>query len=155
MDGKQSPLVLFSVSSLVVFPSSRTRLSNSALCSHNEASPVSILEALACEVPVVATDVGSVAESVVEGETGRLVQPGNIPAFSDAIASLLSDPADRERMGQNGRRHVLESGSLDAMVRGYENLVIATYDEKTTPESSPVRAVGLQKQLASKKAVRG
>lgn len=40
------------------------------LCSNNEASPVSILEALSCEVPVIATRVGSVSESVIVGQTG-------------------------------------------------------------------------------------
>ena len=45
------------------------------LCSLNEASPVSVLEALACEIPVVATDVGSVSETVRDGETGNRRSP--------------------------------------------------------------------------------
>jgi len=48
-----------------------------ALTSHNEANPVSILEAMACEIPVVSTRVGSVAESVAAGSTGYLVEPGD------------------------------------------------------------------------------
>ena len=50
-------------------------------CSHNEASPVSIIEAFACEIPVVAADVGSVAETVIEGQnrpTDRSRQSGRV-----------------------------------------------------------------------------
>jgi glycosyltransferase involved in cell wall biosynthesis len=109
------------------------------LCSHNEASPVSILEALACEIPVVATDVGSVAESVVEGETGRLVPKGDVGALSQAVADLLGDRSLRERMGRKGRTRVLEWGSLESMVRGYESLVSDIYDRKAKIRLAPKR----------------
>ncbi|MFK8113554.1 MAG: glycosyltransferase, partial [Rubripirellula sp.] len=55
------------------------------LCSLNEASPVSILEALACEVPVMATNVGSIRESIVEGETGSLIESEDTEAMSAAV----------------------------------------------------------------------
>ncbi|MDG2221127.1 MAG: glycosyltransferase [Rubripirellula sp.] len=110
------------------------------LCSHNEASPVSILEALACEIPVVATDVGSVAESVIEGRTGRLVPPGDLDAFCEATTDLLIDSSKRARFGVDGRQRVLESGSLEAMVRGYEQLVTEIYDAKAISREHEAKA---------------
>ncbi len=94
-----------------------------ALTSDNEANPVSILEGLSCGTPVVATDVGSVSESVVEGKTGFLVEAGNANAFSDRVTELLLDPIRAEHFGRTGRQAVIEYASLDAMVKGYERLV--------------------------------
>lgn len=100
------------------------------LCSLNEASPVSILEALSCGVPVVATDVGSVKESILEGKTGRLVPAGDPRAMAVAVEQLLEQPELRRQMGQAGRSHVQQTGSLDAMVRGYEELLKGLYDQQ-------------------------
>ncbi|MGL4514478.1 MAG: glycosyltransferase [Lacipirellulaceae bacterium] len=101
------------------------------LTSHNEANPVSILEGMACGKPVVATDVGSVAQSVLEGRTGRLVAAGDEGAFADRVTGLLLDPVAARRLGEAGRRHVVENSSLDVMVRGYERLLAELFREKT------------------------
>lgn len=101
------------------------------LSSLNEASPVSILEALACGVPVVSTDVGSVRESILEGETGQLVPSGDSEAMRGAVESLLKSPEKRRRMGVAGREHVCQTGSLDSMVRGYQELLTHLYDVQT------------------------
>lgn len=101
------------------------------LCSHNEASPVSILEALACGVPVISTQVGSVSESVRPGVTGYLVQPDDRGEMSRRLRQLLADSALRQRLGDAGRRRVLETGSLAAMVDGYSSLVHRLYWAKT------------------------
>ncbi|MCO8121192.1 glycosyltransferase [Stieleria sp. TO1_6] len=98
------------------------------LCSLNEASPVSILEALACQVPVVASDVGSVSESIIPGQTGRLFPSQDLDAMVDAIDQLLSDTPQRIRCGAQGRRRVLDTGSLESMVSGYEQLLTTLYD---------------------------
>ena len=58
------------------------------------------VEAMACGVPVVATDVGGLAETVVDGRTGLLVPPRSSDAVAAALASLLDDPERRRRMGQ-------------------------------------------------------
>lgn len=100
-----------------------TALDVFALSSLNEASPVSILEALACSVPVVATDVGSVAETVRPGQTGCLVESEDTNAMADAIIDLLADGEKRKRFGNTGRQWVARSGSLDAMVLGYTELI--------------------------------
>ena len=100
------------------------------LCSLNEASPVSILEALACGVPVVATDVGSVNESVVEGETGLLIPSGDVDAMTEAVSKLLSNPELSQAMGTAGRKLVRQSGSLESMVEGYQRMAFKLYDAR-------------------------
>ncbi len=102
-----------------------------ALTSHNEASPVSILEALSCEVPVVSTRVGSVAESVHDQWNGFTVEPGDVDALCDRIKFLLWNKATAEMMGSNGRGHVQSHGSLETMVQMYEQLIHSIYDRKT------------------------
>ena len=98
------------------------------LCSHNEASPVSILEALASGIPVVSTNVGSVHETVRVGETGFLVEPGDTNAMAQFIVGLFQDASLAKRLGAEGRRIVEETGSLDSMVTGYTELIEETYD---------------------------
>lgn len=98
-----------------------------ALTSHMEANPVSILEALSCRVPVVATRVGSVSESVVHGQTGYLVEPGDAADFASHVVTLLNHPESAERLGAAGRRLVQDRFSLQAMVEGYEQLISRLY----------------------------
>ena len=102
-----------------------------ALTSHNEASPVSILEALSCGVPVVAAEVGSVPETVVHGETGLLFTAGDVDGYVGAMLQLLKEPSLRKRLGANGRRRVVDERSLIAMVRGYESLLVRLLEEKS------------------------
>jgi glycosyltransferase involved in cell wall biosynthesis len=73
------------------------------LASRSEGAPLSILEAMAAGLPVVASDVGGVAELVADGETGVLVPAGEPDALARALARLLDDGALRERMGAAGR----------------------------------------------------
>lgn len=101
-----------------------------ALTSHNEANPVSILEAMACEIPVVSTGVGSVAESVAEGCTGYLVQPGDADALAHHWLKLFSDRTLASSLGSAGRMAVEANWSIDRMVAGYERLICETYDRK-------------------------
>ena len=94
-----------------------------ALTSHNEASPVSILEALSCEVPVVASRVGSISESVLDQWNGFTVEPGNEEEFARRMVEILSNLEFAKQLGQNGRQHVVQNGSLDNMVNQYEELL--------------------------------
>ncbi|HEV3005109.1 MAG TPA: glycosyltransferase [Pirellulales bacterium] len=101
-----------------------------ALSSHMEANPVSILEALACEKPVVATRVGSVPETVKEGVNGYLVPAGDAQRMAERLAAVMSDPALAHRLGQAGRRLVLADWSLERMVEGYQDLIHEIYCAK-------------------------
>lgn len=98
------------------------------LTSKNEANPVSILEALACGVPVVAPDVGSIRETVIPNTTGTLTAPLSSEHTSKAIVQLLDNPHFAETMGLAGRQLVREQGSLQAMVCGYQKLISSLYN---------------------------
>lgn len=106
------------------------------LCSRNEASPVSILEALACEVPVIATNVGSVSESVIPNHTGYLVAVDEDQAMVQHIINLISDGELRAHLGHRGRQIVIQSGSLHSMVKGYTDLIENLYDSTTVKRHS-------------------
>jgi len=65
------------------------------LTSHMEANPVSILEAMAVEKPVIATRVGSVPETVIDGKTGFLTTPGSAEEIASRLIELLQSPTRR------------------------------------------------------------
>lgn len=84
----------------------RDWLRRSAVCvlsSDSEGMPVSLMEAAACGLPLVATAVGGVPEQIVEGVTGLLVPPRDPAALADALARLLADPPLRARLGAAAR----------------------------------------------------
>jgi len=70
-----------------------------ALTSEREGTPLALIEAAASARPVVATDVGGVADIVTDGETGFTVAANDTTAFADRLARLALDPALRSRMG--------------------------------------------------------
>lgn len=74
------------------------------LASHWESFPRSILEAMRAGLPVVATDVGGVAESVEDGVTGRVVPPQDIAALSRALEEIIADAGLRRKMGAAARQ---------------------------------------------------
>ncbi len=69
--------------------------------------PNVIAEAMAMELPVVSTHISGIPELVQNGETGLLVEPHDVDALADALQSLMSQPAERTKMGKNGRKRVL------------------------------------------------
>lgn len=77
-----------------------------------EGIPVALMEAMACGVPVVATELSGVPELVEDGETGLLVPQGDSQALVGAIERLLSDDDLRARVALNGRRRVEEQFDL-------------------------------------------
>ncbi len=100
------------------------------LTSHMEANPVSILEAMAAEKPVVATRVGSVPETVCHGRNGYLVPPDDADALAARTIELLDHRARAETLGRAGREAVLRHWSIDRMVEGYEQLIAGIYEQK-------------------------
>ena len=70
--------------------------------------PIRVLEAMACGVAVVASNVCAVPEVIENGVNGLLVRPGSVVDLSNAICCLLSDPDLRRKLGENARRTVLE-----------------------------------------------
>jgi glycosyltransferase involved in cell wall biosynthesis len=98
-----------------------------ALPSGWEGMPLGILEAMHAGLPVLATDVGSVAEAVTDGDTGYLVPPGDLDVIRERLAHLLADAALRVRMGARGRLVALERFTDTVMAARYE----AIYSEMT------------------------
>lgn len=90
-----------------------------ALATRSECLPLSILEAMASGLPVVASSVGGVPEAVIHGETGLLVAPGDPDALADALALLVDDPALRSRMGAAGRARAERLFDLPAFREGH------------------------------------
>ena len=83
------------------------------------------LEAMACGVPVVATRVGAFEEQVLDGRTGLLIPPEDLPAMTEAIRAALADPGRLRAWGEAARDHVLrefriegEAAALNAVYRG-------------------------------------
>ena len=95
-----------------------------ALSSIAEGTPVTLLEAMACALPVVSTAVGGIPELVQDGVTGTLVPPGDVAALASALARYAADPGLAARHGAAGRERIENHYSVSAMVQAY----VALYD---------------------------
>jgi glycosyltransferase involved in cell wall biosynthesis len=110
------------------------------LSSHDEGMSNAILEAMAMEKAVVATDVGGTGEVVRHGHSGLLVPPKDPQALAVAISEVLAQPARAHEMGRLGRRVVEEGFSAHAMVRQMEQLYL---------DLAATRGVALAKPVAT------
>ena len=93
----------------------------------SESFGVAILEASACSVPVVVSDVSGFAEVVQDKQTGLIVPRDNVSAAGKAMLSLIQDQEGRNRLGRNGRAHVEQNYDwehcVDLMERVYQNVL--------------------------------
>ncbi|HYB27426.1 MAG TPA: glycosyltransferase [Solirubrobacteraceae bacterium] len=86
--------------------------------SWRESFPYVTLEAMSAGLPVVSTDVGGVREAIVDGRHGLLVPPGDAHALARAVAGMLDDADQRERLGRAARRRVEEEFTERSMLTG-------------------------------------
>ena len=80
-----------------------------ALTSFAEGIPVVLMEAMAMEIPCVATDINGIPELIRHGMDGLLVAPSDIDGLASALARLMDEPALRESLGKAGRQRVQQS----------------------------------------------
>ncbi len=92
------------------------------LNSTTEGLSMTLLEACACGVVPVVTDVGGNREIVESGQSGLVVPSGDIQALCTALQQLYADPGQRRRLAACARDHVTASFSQDVMVAGYKRL---------------------------------
>ncbi len=88
-----------------------------------EGMPLAVLEAMACGLPVVASDCSSLPELVEEGQGGHLCPVGDVEAFADRVNALAADTGERERMGAFNRARILRDFTRDQMVARYARVL--------------------------------
>ena len=89
------------------------------LPSEQESFGLAALEAMACEVPVIASRVGGIPEVVDDGETGFLSEVGDVEKMGADAARLLKDKALRRTMGQRARESATSRYSTDLIIPRY------------------------------------
>ena len=92
------------------------------LPSHREGFGVSVLEASACGVPVVASRIYGLTDAVVEHETGWLVAPGDVDALAAALSAAMADPAELARRGAAGRERAVRDFAVADFVAEMDRL---------------------------------
>lgn len=102
-----------------------------ALTSVSEAASITLLEAMATNLPVVVTAVGGNPEIVRAGEDGLLAPRGDANALGEAFHSLLSDPVRARAMGANGARRVQERYRLDRTISQYWKMYVDLAHERS------------------------
>lgn len=110
--------------------------------SRQESFGVAVLEASACQLPVVASDVGGLPEVVQQGHTGWLVPPGDVRALAAALLQLVQSPALRQALGRAGRQMVLARYDwpvcVATMQRAYAALLQPGGQAPQTPLHTPL-----------------
>ena len=109
-----------------------------ALPSFFEGIPVSLMEAMAGGVPVVASNLPGIAELVEDGVGGRLARPGDADHLAELIVALLGDEALRNRMGVAGRAKVADEFDLDDEASRLRNLLMSSLDGRQLPVRPPI-----------------
>ncbi len=110
-------------------PALLRRMDVFALTSSTEGLPLSVIEAMACALPVVATRVGGLPELVEDSVSGLLVPVEDAAAIANALCRLAQEPGLRARMGKAGRLSAVERFSLAACAAQHENLYVELLQE--------------------------
>jgi glycosyltransferase involved in cell wall biosynthesis len=103
------------------------------LSSSSEGLPVSVLEGMAAELPVVASHVGGLQELVLDGETGLLVEPRDAEKLAAALGRLVADRGLRRRLGAAGREYVESHFDPESFARAHVDLYAAELARRSLP----------------------
>ncbi len=101
-----------------------------ALTSHNEGTPVSLIEAQAAAKPVVSTNVGGVADVVRDNQCGFITEPNDIDIFAEALLQLINKPELRTYFGTQGRNFVQSKYSYQRLVGDMSEYYYSLLDRK-------------------------
>jgi glycosyltransferase involved in cell wall biosynthesis len=93
-----------------------------ALSSDYEGNPLSVMEAMAAGLPIVATAVGGVPNLLENGREGFIVQPGNVQDLSNAVSCILQNRELRQSLGRAAAQRARENFDVSAMVQAYEEM---------------------------------
>lgn len=106
----------------------------------SESGSFTAVEASLMRKPVIASAVGGLLDTVVDGRTGLLVEPADPTVLADAILALVDDPARRKIMGERGRPHVTALFDLDATIASVEKSYARVMARPgTRPSVKPLR----------------
>lgn len=105
--------------------------------SHREGMPLATLEAMAWQIPVVASDIPANRGVIEHGKTGLLYQGGDIEALARTIKQAVEEPEEAQERARRGRRLVEECYSADAAVRVYAHLYAEILGEDQQPGRMP------------------
>ncbi len=117
-----------------------------------EGLPVSILEASAAALPIVATDAAGTREAMIPGETGLLVPVGDVAALARAMSQMMTMPAEmRQQIGARGQQLVEEKYTLGTVADAWEALYMRLLNESPKPARRGVRATRFSVAAAASK----
>lgn len=104
--------------------------------------PVVLMEAMAAGVCVIAGDLPAIRELVIDGQTGRLVQPGNVKKLTATLRGLLTDSAERSSLGEAGRRWVAQEfameTNIDRLLAAFSRVVQPSVSSHSAPTAEPM-----------------
>lgn len=112
------------------------------LPSENESFGLAALEALACEVPVVASNAGGLPEVIDHGENGLLYAVGDIEGMAAGAAALLADPVRHRAFALRARQHAVDRFSERAIVARYRALYERVVAARATTAAAPLGPAG-------------
>jgi len=101
-----------------------------ALTSHNEGTPVSLIEAQAAGKPIVSTNVGGVSDVVMHDQCGYVTKPGDADEFAEALLKLIENEDQRTQFGAFGRDYVQSKFSYKRLVRDMSDYYTRLIEEK-------------------------
>lgn len=116
------------------FKSARAFVQHSMRTSYgdSEGTPVAILEASAAGLPVVATRHAGIKDVILDGESGFLVEEGDVHAMARAMDQLVHDPALAAQLGQKGKTHIRNSYSMEMSITNLWNIIKMSWGEESS-----------------------